>query len=374
MLDEEAYKKKGLSYIDETNNSGNFNIKKGCFNTDNTYFLRGGIFIPTKNPHSFENNIEKNIECLFEKFDKKTRDKFKNQDEVKYKGLLSNNKSTFLDILSIPNIQEIIHWLYMNKYLIHYGVIDNLFYSISDILEPLIMSSNDVVYPKNKADFFKSTVTEIAYNHQKEFVNLAKKYNVPNVVRERLVNFYKEFKVFIIGHIGEIPDKLPIAYTKEFVDKAVDYDSASILLSGNKEDVLIDKYVEEYTVWVSSFPSSYYIIDKQDAIERSFKNLNIPESLAVFEDSKQNSGLQLADYIVNILKTYIDFLNNYETSDLLKIVQEEKNNPTLIEFATILHRSREYSPLLNISVMSRFLLKKMQFFENILIDKSECVK
>lgn len=31
MLDEEAYKKKGLSYIDETNNSGNFNIKKRLF-------------------------------------------------------------------------------------------------------------------------------------------------------------------------------------------------------------------------------------------------------------------------------------------------------------------------------------------------------
>lgn len=366
LKDNEADKKRGLSYTDETNNSGNFNIKKKQFNTDNPYFLRGGLYIPTIAPHSMDKKIQQGIADLFEEFDRKTKNTLKQAQEVKYRKIIPNTDNDFLDILSLQNIQKIIHWIYKNNYLVHYGVLDNIYYSIADLLEPLIMQSGNKNYPKEEAVIFKSMVTEIVCQHKDDFISLAKKYGLPNV--SDLKSFYEEFKNFINSYIGEILSNQSINCADRFLNQDLDYKSAQILLSGNKDKVLIDQYAEEYTTWVSSFPKSYYVIDKQCAIEKVFNELQIPKRLANFEDSKSNKGLQLADYIVNILKDYIDFLNGLGTDDLIRVAKAKKDSLPIVEFAKVLSRSRNYSPLLTDLVGTQNLYRKMLWFENFLTD------
>lgn len=268
LVDSEAYRKRGLSYTDETNNSVKFRVKNNSFNTDNRYFLRGGIFIPTKNPHSMDNKIQKDISNLFNQFDKDFQDRFKTAREVKYRLLVTGKRNDLIKILLNENIQKIIHWMYVNNYLIHYGIVDNIYYSIADMLEPLIKTSSDENYPIKEAWLFKSAVTEIVYKNKTEFISLIQKYNLPNLQPISIEPFYNDLKRFINNHIEELTDESPIQDTLIFLKKEFDFDTAETLLSGNKENVLIDKYIETYTVWVSSFPRSYYVIGKQNKSSR----------------------------------------------------------------------------------------------------------
>lgn len=372
LVDSEAYRKRGLSYTDETNNLVKFRVKNNSFNTDNRYFLRGGIFIPTKNPHSMDNKIQKDISNLFNQFDKDFQDRFKTAREVKYRLLVTGKRNDLIKILLNENIQKIIHWMYVNNYLIHYGIVDNIYYSIADMLEPLIKTSSDENYPIKEAWLFKSAVTEIVYKNKTEFISLIQKYNLPNLQPISIEPFYNDLKRFINNHIEELTDESLIQDTLIFLKKEFDFDTAETLLSGNKENVLIDKYIETYTVWVSSFPRSYYVIDKQKVVEDEFKELHIPKRLAIFRDSQSRNkgkGLQLADCIVNILKVYIDYINSLTPEKILTINKERKNNSAMVELAMILRRSREYSPMLTMLDGTQHLYRAMNWFEEIMINK-----
>lgn len=352
IKDKNRNKKCGLSYTDETNNSANFNFKQNKFNTSNYYFLRGGLFIPTSKAHTIYPKIESEIIDLFKNFDSNTKHKFEVQKEVKFKSLV-NSAQTFDEITNVPSVKEIIHWIYNKNYLIHYGIIDNIYYGIADILDPFF---TNLGYPKELADIFKSSVTEIISKHKEEFIKILRQYNAPNVTEQQLISFYNDLRLFIKKYSTGVNDQI-----LNFIFKIpINYNGAKLDLFNNKPETLIETYFEDYLIWVYSFPNSYCIIDKQNRIEEHFKELKIPNQLVKFADSKIDQGIQLADYIVNILRSYIDYLNQSNVQDILNM----NYNRSIREFASILKSSRNYSGLLVNSVITQELLKKLLLFED----------
>ena len=115
-------------YYDETGNCRKFSLKENGFNFNdaiNKNFILGGIAIKQKQEPL-------NFDFLYSDLGF-VKDE---QDELKFKNVYHNSKN-FLDFIGSNRATAFLKWLNNNNIYIHYLTLNNLYYSLVDIVDSL---------------------------------------------------------------------------------------------------------------------------------------------------------------------------------------------------------------------------------------------
>ena len=99
------------------------------------------------------------------------------QKELKFKHLY-HNSSDFLSFMKSDRLTKFIKWLDESSLYIHYSTMNNLFYSLVDIIDSLYETHPmcAIYFPEIKSAFY-----DFVLQHQDEVVNILIKYTYPNV-------------------------------------------------------------------------------------------------------------------------------------------------------------------------------------------------
>ena len=155
-------------YYDESGNCRKFSLIETGFN--NTDALKGD-FVLAGIAHEGESfNID--VPTLYAALDYK-----EGQKELKFKHLY-HNSNDFLSFIGSKRATNFLKWLANSGLYIHYSALNNLFYSLVDIVDSLWETHPQCIMCFGE---IKSALYNFVIEHQDEVVNIFVKYTYPDV-------------------------------------------------------------------------------------------------------------------------------------------------------------------------------------------------
>ena len=168
-------------YYDETNNIRTLKVTENGLNIQNQQicFTLGGILYKEKRNHDVEFNKLRSILQLQ-----------KSTQEIKLCHLV---KGDFLKILESKKIKTFLGWLLKEKLLIHYSVVDVLYYSTVDIVDTIISESFQGKLCHYHRQF-KNDLYKILRENLEQTLNIFRFYQYPSIRKGSFSHFVSEVK------------------------------------------------------------------------------------------------------------------------------------------------------------------------------------
>jgi len=296
-----------ILFFDETNNPRTFKLTEEGFNSDiNDFFILGGIGFKNK-----ESQSSSSVDELFNKFKLQS-----NSTEIKFKHIRSNAKN-FIDLMKCKRVKIFIEWLLDNKVILHYSFMDNLYYSIVDIVDslddPALMNFDFNREVKN--NFYL-----LVKKNSISFVNILIEFDYPNIKNHQL------FVEKILNWIDSV--NINNDFTLEYFRQVLkSYGTKELpFLMNNKDNMLISNYSLLYWRSLSIFKNAISRLDHEFNIEKELKRdplISNGKQLKnyLFEDSKDDKFIQLSDLILGILRYWMFFLDGNSMEEIWKKYQ-----------------------------------------------------
>lgn len=321
-----------MFYYDETNNCRKFSIKDGQLNIDKDKdFVLGGVV--------FKGNNKQEIEVSFN-FLKKKLNIQSNVKEIKLKNICSQG-SNFLTCISGRKMREYLTWLLEFDIYIHYSMMDNLYYSIADIVDSL-NDPNEELY---HANYLKTLLYHFVYNNTESFVEVFDEYNYPNIQSNQSEIFFEDM-IHIIKSTNNVSNyffKHKDILIKFFQDNK--YKQPSFLID-NKDNILIEQYHNMYLKNIYLFKNSFHNFDEEDEVENKMGTIILDGRLLEnysFLESHNNIFIQLSDIIVGILGKLFEFIKPLRSEDVEYVYhslnESQKEGFNLLKL--LIHKSYE---------------------------------
>ena len=337
-------------FYDETGNCRKFLLTKDGVNSPdalNRNFILGGIaFSGTEK--------QVNFDTLFSSlgFDKEQ------QKELKFKHLFHNSKS-FLNFMDSNRATAFLKWLDSSDLYIHYCTLNNLYYSLADIVDSLnsgnIMSLNFIL----KNELYNFTVL-----HCNEIINILYKHNYPDIKNVQL--FTNEFCSFIDNH--NIEDNFYLKLLQEEL-RLSSQNGELTFIQDNTPYTLIDEYFIFYLKRCGMFSKSLHYFDEEQTVQSKFRNITLQENGKninnfFFLQSSNDKFIQVSDMLVGLLGKLFSFLDERNINEIKTIYSSlnEKQKKNFISLQNIILKSNNKCPLFLLNINSQ---------ENI---KNRCIK
>lgn len=204
--------------------------------------------------------------------------------EIKLKHLGAGG---FLDLLTSSKLETLLEWLRAQEFLLHYQVIDLLYWSIVDIVD--------------------SIVTEVG--------------------RERRSAFIAELRD-LVEHREPLLGHFPFFMLKGLLQAAKELESLPYL-EDETPHVLIDGFGSFFLNRLCLFTKAQHILDDEKQIEAYLESLplidnGVPLRHFRFANSQSESGVQLSDPVAGLLGKLFSHLNRTPLDEL----EEEMANLT----------------------------------------------
>ena len=294
-------------YYDETNNIRRLLITPDGLNVRNPQcFVLGGI--------AYTGSVRDiNIETL--------RTALKIQKSAKEIKLKHIGKGDFLELLGSQKVATFLDWLLAEQLLIHYQVLDVMYWSIVDIVDSIVTELGQaelmVIAPALKNDLY--TVLRDDLDGTVELLN---RYTYPDVGRLHRSAFLGELTKLVIARRVPLPD-FNFQMLKGVLEMAATLDSLPYL-EDEGPNVLIDEFSAFYINRICLFKNSSHLFDIEKLIEDRLADQSLldngrPVENFRFVDSKQEVGVQIADVAVGLLGKAFTFFNRTGMSELQDI-------------------------------------------------------
>lgn len=294
-------------YYDETNNIRRLLVTPDGLNVRNPQcFVLGGI-AHTGNVRDLD------IETL------RTALKIqKSAKEIKLKHL---GEGDFLEILGSQKVATFLDWLLAERLLIHYQVLDVMYWSMVDIVDSIVTELGHtelrMIAPELKNDLY--TVLRDDLDGTVELLN---RYTYPDVGRQHRSAFLGELTKLVMARRILLPD-FNFQMLKGVLEMAVTLDSLPYL-EDEDPNVLIDEFSTFYINRICLFKNSFHLFDIEKMIEDHLARLSFvddgrPVQNFQFIDSKKEPGVQIADVVVGLLGKAFTFFNRTEKSELREV-------------------------------------------------------
>lgn len=266
--------------------------------------------------------------------------------EIKCKTVLGGSKD-FWKVLRRQETTDFLSLIDRDGVAVHYHAQDNLYYSIVDIIDSLIVMPihrGAVMFERE----LKNELHLCALQDPIAFLNELSRFGYPNVSRGNVRPFC-EFLLRIIS-LCQSKERSPEGMEGFFLEtlrqmvKTASREESLAFLEGNKEGSLVDDFSSHYTTAYAVLPNATHIFD-----EESFVSMELASPLGnyIFVDSKSEPLVQLADVWVGFLSRLFTFLDDWMRSPYvpddrhlrLREIENLRTAKKLIDRANDLHRS-----------------------------------
>ena len=326
-------------YYDESGNCRKFYLTDNGFNDPKAIkgdFVLAGI---AHNGKSYEIDLVSLHEALEYK---------EGQKELKFKHLY-HNSADFVSFMGSKRATEFLEWLDKSGLYIHYSALNNLFYSLVDIVDSLWETHPMcIMYFWN----IKNALYDFTIEHQDEVIDILIRHTYPDVKDTvsfcyelcALISEYNDDSIYNPGFFLELFRQML---------KAAGKMGKLPFIQDNEPNMLIKEYYLFYLERCEIFSKSLHIFDEEKAVENKLSNIQLYEHGKIlnhykFVKSHENIFVQISDMIAGLLRRLFIFLDEKSIGEI-KSLAEKLNENQISNFNILwrlMSRSDEKSPLL----------------------------
>lgn len=295
-------------YYDETNNIKKFYVRENDFNyTFTANFVLGGLAHIGQAP---------NVQPLIDSFKQQ-----KTAKEVKFKHIASGD---FLDCLKSEKLKLFLQFVKESNLYTHYSSLNILYWSIVDIVDSAIMSSEAAMQLGPQfANHLKNDLYKLSRLEIDSVIQLFYKFEYPNIKKESVLPFIEELTSLFDGYIDTDEFHFGLESLRQILKEAKKKGSLPFVM--DEEDyILLQDLSQFYLRPIYLFKKSTHIFDNEDSISETLSDYRILDENEeiknyTFVDSQTNLLIQLSDVFVGIMGKLTNYLN---TSSRAKIDSE----------------------------------------------------
>lgn len=322
-------------YYDETANVRKFCLTESGVNDANAVykdFILGGV--------AFDGGIcPADIEDLFKRIKLQP-----NVKELKYDKLVNGYKD-FWKGLNRNTLSEFLDWLYNSDLYIHYITLNNLYYSMADIVDSLWDVQPQFCFSEEWVLSIKSALYKLALNNQEETYAILKKYEYPDLKEDSVRNFCNAI-IDLIEENGNSDDFYLECFGQMLKENA--RKEQLIFVQDNKKDILIDEYFLLRLGRCYMFKNSYHYFDEESEAEKRMKEITMLDNDKelhnyTFTNSTENRLVQISDAFVGLLGKLFEFIDNTSELDFFCLLEEatDKQKKNLKIIAELIFRAEK---------------------------------
>ena len=351
--------KKYSIYYDESNNIRKLLLDGDEYNIDNDpnqdsspiFVLAGIAFNEDSGEVDFE-DLKKQL------YLQKGATELKFAQMVKIRAKYTPTEA-FKYALGSRKFNTLFKYLLSKKILIHYEMINTVYWTFLDIIEDLILCTND---PEDYADQFmyKDCLYRLIKLDKESFLSLMSQFNYPNIKKYDSLSFLEGLHNLILknlaikySHNEKNSDFRMLFTLGTLVFKCIHYFKEKVnfeLVFDFKKDILIEDFSFFYMNRLKMFPNSLHILDNESEIEEKINNAKSysPELENIsfsFVESKhdENYLTQISDVTSGIIRLYFDFLEYASIEEVTGFVHglNPIQKDTLLLFKKLIDKSVE---------------------------------
>ena len=325
-------------YYDESGNCRKFSLTDTGFN--NIDALKGDFVLAGVAHEGKSYDID--VPSLYSALDYK-----EGQKELKFKHLYHNSKD-FISFIGSNRATGFLKWLSRSGLYIHYSALNNLYYSLVDIVDSLWETHPQCIMYMWK---IKGALYDFVIDHQDEVVDIFIRHTYPDVKDASAFCNELCYLIWEYNDDNEYDPGFFLELLRQMLKTAGKLDEL-IFVQDNEPFMLIQEYYIFYTERCEIFSKSHHIFDEELTVQKQISDLELYEDGVQlnnwqFVKSHENIYVQVSDLIAGLLRKLFMFLDEHSLKDIVSIAMEL--NDTQIKNFTILwmliSKSDEKSPL-----------------------------
>lgn len=269
------------------------------------------------------------------------------QKELKFKHLFHNSKD-FQSFMGSKRTTGFLEWLSKSGLYIHYSALNNLYYSLVDIVDSLWETHPQCIgYMWD----IKGALYDFVIEHQDEVIDIFIRHTYPDV---KDVSAFCDELCSLIWEYNDDSKYNPgffLELLRQMLKTAGKLGEL-IFVQDNEPFMLIQEYYLFYTERCVIFSKSNHIFDEELTVQKQMSNFELYENGIQlnnwqFVKSHENIYVQVSDLIAGLLRKLFMFLDDNSLSDIVsvskKLNEAQVRNFTLLWM--LISKSDEKSPL-----------------------------
>lgn len=332
----EPYKGIMTFFYDESGNCRKFSLTQNGVNSEDA--LRGDFVLAGVAYDGTESNID--FSDMYKALEYK-----EGQKELKFKHLY-HNCSDFCSFLNSRRLTAFLQWLRASGLFIHYSALNNLFYSLVDIVDSLWED-----FPQCIIYFWdiKSALYDFSVEHCDEIINLLFRYDYPNIAKCEM--FCSEL-CGLISRYNDDNDE--IGFYLELLRqmlKEAGKKNELVFVQNNEPFVLVKEYYLFYLERCEVFSQSRHFFDEEVTVQKQLSGIQLyengrPINNYFFEKSHENACIQISDMIAGLLRKLFTFLDTTTFQAAINLSEElnevqKRNIMVILELITMSDQKSE---------------------------------
>lgn len=325
-------------YYDETGNVRKFKLTDSGVNAEegisNDFILGGVLFEGDTNPCD--------LETLF--------DALKiNASEIKFK-TLAGRKSDFWAAIGKKPVHTFLTWLESSGLYVHYATLNNIYYSVVDIVDSLIVAQPQFNFNEEWMFGLKASWYKFVVAHLDEVLPIFYKYSYPSVEKANIKSFCYELNDLILSYNKE--DDFMLETFRQLL-KTNGRMEELCFIEDNTPGLLVHEYSIVRVGRCAMYQNSMHYFDEESEAEASISKLfpalsgNIPKNYK-FLDSKTEQLIQVSDVWVGLLGRLFLMLDQSTPDTIQSKVKSltEKQKECIRIINSLLNKSVSLNPML----------------------------
>lgn len=293
-------------YYDETNNIKTFYVRENDFNyTFTANFVLGGLVHDADEP---------NVDALIESFNLQRTSK-----EVKFKHIAFGE---FLDCLKSQKLKLYLQFIKDSDLYIHYSSLNILYWSLVDIVDSAIMSSESAMtLGIGFANRLKNDLYKLARLEINAVIDLFYKFEYPNIKSEKVIEFVESLSDIFQPYLGEEEFHFGLESLRQILKEARKKEALPFVM--NETDyILLSDLSQFYLRPIYTFKSSTHVFDNEESIrgilgEYRILDNGIEINSYSFTDSQDSKLTQLSDIFVGLMGKFTQYRNTHKTEEIV---------------------------------------------------------
>jgi hypothetical protein len=320
-------------YYDESNNIRKLLLKNGCLSSSSLkrYFVLGGLVL--KNGQSISTT---NLHDIFKLQ--------KTVNEIKFKNFCDSRE--FPLVVSSWRIQQYFKWLVSNRCLIHFSIMDWVYYSLVDIVDSLPEEKEEIYLVESLGLPLKTALYDAVNPDMDAFMGFLSDFDYPNVSPLQKKPFLDGLLAFATkGKINVCSDELPfLQYLFFLIQKAKDHSSLPFI-QDNDPQRLIDSFGVNYIQPIKMFPKCKHVFDIETSIVAEVRDTCGGCTDYSFIDSKDCVFVQLSDVFVGFLISGLDYARLHTELEISSFIGclSSKEKEVLENMCLLIDKSNRFS-------------------------------
>lgn len=264
-------------------------------------------------------------------------------------------RGSYEDVLRSKRIESFLGWLLDQNIMIHYSVLDPLYWSILDIIESLQADGRfriDAFHAELKSELHHAMRQDVP-----RFMQLLHGFAYPNLDRGQVRSFLETVTDFVDDRV---PDdrNLVTAMLRQTLRHASRLPDLELpFLHDEQAGELIKDFSVHFMHPIHTFKNASHVFDNETHVERIMHKYELRDAERRldyrFADSKDEPGIQLSDIVAGLVGRHFNYLQDHSLTELVQRRDQfdETQHTNLSLLRRLIDRSDDFSSALFHAVM-----------------------